>query len=258
MEKANSLKILMENTHPKLENKVQVFSLEKLNQSAFINQHHIILLGIKPVQIITLIKDYPVLREFTGEVISPLAGVKLNDLRVIFPNSKSILKVMPSIVTKETELSTIGLNNPSKETLDPHLLSHQWYSAFGKIHFLKSEGEFNNLTLVFGSNAAYMATLMLPWIKFMSENGFSLEESKTLFLKQALSGLTFLQNKDLTQVITQVQTPGGITAAGINSLLVDGKYDELISNMIKSSSSRATEIGDVVTRDLNSSILRHN
>lgn len=238
-------------------NVLNVFNVRKLEEELFINQHDIILLGIKPLQLSSLLKDYKFLNNFKGEIISPLAGVTLESLRIVFPMAKSILKIMPSIVVKDEKLPTIGLNFPERLDIDLFIKSHSWFSNIGHIKFLNNDDEFNNLTLVFGSNAAYMASLIAPCIQEMVKLGFKESDAKKYFIDLAVSALNFLQDKDLNSVINQVKTPGGITAAGLNSLLVESNYENAILKMLNASSTRAKEIGEQLSHDLNSSSLHH-
>lgn len=213
-------------------------------------KYDVLILGVKPTQLKDVLQTSLGLKDFSGEVISTLAGVTIATLKSSFSKARIYSRLMPSIVMGEMSSTALMLSTQSE-----HSLLTSWYKEpVGDLLTVNSEEELDQLTLFFGSNAAYLAALMQPWIEFLT-NYFPLnDEAKNFTITQWISALTFLKDKNLQEVIAKVKTPGGITAQALLTLDQE-KYSSIISKALLASSLRAKEVGDLVNRDLSSSNL---
>lgn len=218
-----------------------------------------IFLGIKPTQLKDLINQHPNLQTFKGEVISTLAGVTMSTLISVFAKASIYSRLMPSITVAEAQSTALFYSTASTTTSASSMLLTWYQNSLGNLLPVASDEEIDRLTLIFGSNAAYMATLIQPWMDFLAKNlnnelkssDPSLDVQSTM-IDQYIVALNFLKNKNLAEVITQVKTPGGITAQALLTL-DQHKYAEIIKQALDASSNRSQEVGEQVSRDLNSS-----
>lgn len=211
------------------------------------SKYDVVLVGVKPTQLNDLLNNCLQLKHFSGEVISTLAGVTIETLQLAFAKASIHSRLMPSIVMAEFPSTALMFSsNPDKSFLTT------WYKQpVGDLLKVKSDLELDQLTLIFGSNAAYISALIQPWIENLAKF-HSKELATKLTFEQWSAALQFLKGKDLPEVISQVKTPGGITAQALLTL-DDEKYSLTIFKAIGASSNRAGEVGELVNRDLSSS-----
>ncbi len=226
---------------------VTELSLFNLLSKEDLAKYDVLLLGIKPTQLKDVVDGAKNLKHFAGEVVSTLAGVTINTLKTTFPNAKIHSRLMPSIVMAEYPSTALALSTNNQLSI----LSSWYKQPVGDLLQVKNDEELDNLTLIFGSNAAYMSALIQPWIDNLVKTIPSALALK-LTLEQWSSALQFLKGKDLTDVINKVKTPGGITAQALFTL-DEEKYSPIITKAINASSYRANEVGEIVSRDLSSS-----
>lgn len=252
MQKATELKLKLDSIFN--EKSVKVSPTTDLNKQTFLNAHDLIILGIKPLQLTELLLANPALKMFKGEILSTLAGVSLDSLKRSFPNASIINRIMPSIVSSEQRSTAVFFSSSSASLQNS--IGALWYQQFGDLEVVNSDEELDELTLIFGSNAAYMSALILPWIKYL-QKFMPLDRAKKLMISQWQQGLSFLENKDLLEVIDKVKTPKGITAAALQ-LLEQAQYEKIVEEAITLSSDRAKEVGELVSHALKTSSPDHN
>lgn len=207
----------------------------------------VLILGVKPTQLKEVFESATELKHFAGEVISTLAGVTLATLKTSFPLAKVHSRLMPSIVMAEISSTALMLTTDKQSSI----LSTWYQEPVGNLHLVNNDEQIDQLTLIFGSNAAYISALIAPWIENLAKY-VSTEDATKLSIDQWIKALQFLKGKDLLEVISKVKTPGGITAQALVTL-DEQKYSHTITKAISASSERAVAVGELVNRDLSSS-----
>ena len=249
-----------------LANQLTFSSIEVLTSKeleAFEQDHlrafDVIILGIKPMQLKELLLSTPQLRSFEKEIISTLAGVPSKMLQELFPKAKRWTRLMPSIVVESAASTSLYLTHKSADQREASLVPSWYTHEVGSLLEVKTDQLLDELTLIFGSNAAFIAALITPWITYLEnklEGTSTILNSlaKDLMLTQWMAAAHYLSNKELTETIKRVKTPGGITAEALISLDKDG-YFEIIQKSLDASTKRAQEVAKLVSHDLKSSNL---
>ncbi len=229
---------------------VTIGELSQLNLS----KYPTLFLGIKPTQLKDLILQNPTLKTYSGEIVSTLAAIPLQTLKNVFPQAKIYTRIMPSITAEEFPSHALFLSSHSSETV-----LNSWYnSSLGSLIPVADDKQLDHFTVIFGSNAAYVAALLKPWIDFLVKNNlFAPNTSQDMLLQQIITACQYLKNKNFSDVINRVKTPGGITAETLR-LLDEKNYADTIHQALEASSQRSQEISLQVSRDLNSSTLHQS
>jgi pyrroline-5-carboxylate reductase len=172
----------------------------------------LIVLGVKPYQIIET------LTEMKGEigrnavVISMAAGISLETMASALPENPNLVRTMPNtpaLVGKGVTGISAG-PNCSKEAI---LAAGELFASVGAVIEI-AEGLINPLSAISGSGPAWVYYFIEQWEAIALEHGFSQEQAQTMVRGTFDGALDLLVQGDTepSELRRNVTSPGGTTA----------------------------------------------
>ncbi|MCB0349342.1 MAG: pyrroline-5-carboxylate reductase [Bdellovibrionales bacterium] len=217
--------------------------LQVINSSAeLIENCGIIILGVKPQDIVTAVESVRGL--FTNEhiVVSLAAGVSLASLKSLIPGTEQLVRWMPNTPLKIQE-GVVGYSvlNES-ETLAQ--LSEKLLSPLGLVVPVEEGDEMNALTIACASGPAFIYEFIMIWQSWLESSGFPSNISREMALQTFLGTVKLAaDNKslNLTDLQNQVMSKKGTTHAGLMHLR-SLEVENLIAASFNKAVNRAREI----------------
>ena len=187
------------------------------------------------------------LRETCAEksplIISIAAGISVEQLRR-WLGDLPVIRSMPNtpalVRTGATGLFPgPGVSEEQKE------LAQQILGSAGLTFWFDQEAELDKVTAVSGSGPAYFFLLMESMINAATELGLAPDTARQLVLQTALGAaqLAVASDKEPAELRQQVTSPGGTTAAAIETFEAGG-YRELVDKAVRAAHARAGELGE--------------
>ena len=152
--------------------------------------------------------------ELAHVVVSVLAGVTLQQLRDLYPQSK-VFRIMPNLAA-EIGQATIGIVDD--DAGDPELFAELvvLLEESGDV-FAVAESDFGILTGISGVGPAYVALIAQTQVDAAVAEGLDEETAKSLVgsTLKGSSALLVSRSNDSEQICREVATPGGVTEKGL-------------------------------------------
>jgi len=203
------------------------------SDSEVIEQSTIILLTIKPAELLEVLRKNPEAAQ--GKIlVSPAARLRLEKMEAISPGLK-IIRIMPNIGASvaHTPIPYVPGKNISEEEEASFLELFSRVGVAAKVN----EDNMNIITAIAGSSPAYFAYFARAMHDAAKEAGLS-EETANILLAQSLSGTGALLSKSsCEEIMEKVTTKGGVTEEGIKELESAGVY-QAIKHAIKFQSKK--------------------
>lgn len=202
----------------------------------------IIILGVKPQDLVTATQSVRGL--FTKEhiVISLAAGVELASLKDLIPGTEQFIRWMPNTPIKMQE-GVIGFSL-LKESEILSQLSEKLLSPLGLVVEVDEGDEMNALTIACASGPAFVFEFIQVWQSWLESAGFPAGISKAMAL-QTFVGSVLLANDNkslgLADLQNQVMSKKGTTHAGLSHLR-SLEFEDLINASLNKAMNRAREI----------------
>lgn len=204
----------------------------------------VIILAVKPQDLISLVKG---LKGKIGKntlVISILAGVKLNKLKEVLDHNL-LFRAMPNMpaqyglgITAYTPTEDVNVHHIS--TVDNLL------STTGRTFMIDNENLMDGVTAVSGSGPAYFYYVVKIMIETAKNIGFD-ESLATLLVKQTMHGAYHVinnSNTDLDTLIKKVASKGGTTEAAFG-ILKENEFARIFSDAILRAETRSKELSEI-------------
>ncbi len=202
----------------------------------------IIILGVKPQDLVTAVESVRGL--FTSEhiVISLAAGVSLQSLKALIPGTDQLIRWMPNTPLKIQE-GIVGYSLlQESETLSQ--LSEKLLTPLGLVVPVDEGDEMNALTIACASGPAFIYEFIMVWQSWLEASGFPAGISREMALQTFLGSVKLaVDNKSLslTDLQNQVTSKKGTTHAGLNHLR-SLEVENLIAASFNKAVNRAREI----------------
>lgn len=177
-------------------------------------------------------------------IISVAAGYKADNIAAYLGNNTAIVRAMPNTPAL-IGVGATGIYANERVSTQQKQLTNQIFDAIGSTDWVTDESHINIVTAVAGSSPAYVFLLMQSMIEQAVESGLS-EKAAFNLVTQAVSGAAQLAQaipeKSLNTLRTEVTSPGGTTAAAIQSF-TSSNFEEIIKEAVKASIQRGIELG---------------
>lgn len=226
----------------KLQKLQQEFNVHVETNNSVIAQHaNVIILSVKPNVIPTVITELSSLDLSHRLIISVAAGVTIAQLRQTLGAEAALIRAMPNIGA-QYGLSATSLF-ASLVSAQQQQLSEQLFRAVGDVIWLESEAHIDAATALAGSGPAYVFYIM----EAMQQAGQKIELpqhiSDKLILQTFKAAIHLAANRidDLSTLRREVTSPGGTTAAAIESL-ESQQFQQILIDAIEAAYSRAQAI----------------
>ncbi|MDY7221385.1 pyrroline-5-carboxylate reductase [Halalkalibacterium halodurans] len=172
-------------------------------------------------------------------VITVAAGIGPTDLETHLPKGTPTAWIMPNTAASVGESMSIYCFGQHVKERDKQLISFI-LDAIGMSEQL-TESQIHHLTAITGSAPAFLYFLAEALEQSAQSYGVAPEKARELVIGMITGSAKMLEEyKDPTQLREQVTTPGGATAAGLQSLLHDD-FQGALQRAVQATNGRAQE-----------------
>jgi len=201
----------------------------------------IILLAIKPANVIEVLEQIKSVIAKDALVISVAAGVTTQTIESYLPESVSVIRAMPNTPAL-IQLGVTGISVGSRTSAEQLAVAVELFSAVGKTITLP-ENQIDALSTISGSGPAYVFYFIEEFISTAKAMGFSQEDSYLLVTQTFLgaSELITQTQGDPAELRRAVTSPNGTTMKAV-AVLEEGKLHDLFLKATTAALARAKEI----------------
>jgi len=201
----------------------------------------IILLAIKPANVIEVLEQIKSVIAKDALVISVAAGVTTQTIESYLPESVSVIRAMPNTPAL-IQLGVTGISVGSRTSAEQLAVAVELFSAVGKTITLP-ENQIDALSTISGSGPAYVFYFIEEFISTAKAMGFSQEDSYLLVTQTFLgaSELIAQTQGDPAELRRAVTSPNGTTMKAV-AVLEEGKLHDLFLKATTAALARAKEI----------------
>lgn len=205
----------------------------------------VVILGVKPGLILDVLAQIATHLKPGAIVISVAAGIKLESMRTIAPQSVHVIRAMPNtpVLVRHGVTGITGATGTPADALNT---AEQLFSTVGQVIMLPNDAEdlLNSLTAVSGGGPAYVFFLIEKMIAETEKLGFSSEQAKAMVEGTFLGASLLLEKSGLSpeQLRKNVTSPNGTTEQALNQLAA-ADLDETFNNAFLAARNRAIEMG---------------
>jgi len=201
----------------------------------------LVVLGVKPYQIVDVLKEIAEELPKNSVVISMAGGIELETMAAALPEHKNLIRSMPNTPAMVGQAVT-GLaphSLASAEALD----AADWlFSSVGEVVRVE-EGQINALSAISGSGPAWIYFIIEKWEQVAVAKGFTQEQAETLVRSTLFGSAALLADsgEEPSVLRLNVTSPGGTTER-IIATLEEANLEELFAKAIDAAVNRANEI----------------
>jgi pyrroline-5-carboxylate reductase len=202
---------------------------------------HIVLLAIKPANVIQVLEQIKSVIAKDALVISVAAGVTTATIESYLPDSVAVIRAMPNTPAL-IQLGVTGISVGSRSSAEQLDIAVELFAAVGKTVVL-DEDQIDALSTISGSGPAYVFYFMEEFISTAKAMGFSQEDAYLLVTQTFLgaSELITQTQGDPAELRRAVTSPNGTTMKAV-AVLEEGKLHELFLKATTAALARAKEI----------------
>lgn len=194
----------------------------------------ILIIGIKPQIFYDVAQDIASLAGPDTLVISIMAGIALEDLRLVLPDAGAIVRAMPNLPVADGQgvVAIVGDVNDKRVNMVMAPLGH--------IHSMDGENGFNLITALTGCGPAFVYRFVAGMAGAAVRLGLNEKEADTLAraMIAGASATLATSNLSLNEMADAVASPGGMTQAGLDILDSDGRLTALLAETLRASRDR--------------------
>lgn len=182
-------------------------------------------------------------------IISIAAGPRIEDIDHWLGGGNAVVRVMPNqpALLRKGISGLFANDKTSALQLDT---ARSIMSAVGPVVTVPREEDIDAVTAVSGSGPAYFYLLIDMIANTARDLGLEADTARQLAVETALGATTLAQasDDDMATLIARVRSPGGTTAAALDSLEANGIRD-IVSTALTAARDRATELADMAHKD---------
>jgi len=206
----------------------------------------IILLAIKPQQLLEIVNDLKKIYRKKITFVSILAGISTKWYKEKISKDIKIVRAMPNLAASVLKGVT-GVyysNNILEKEIQVIKLIIQ---SIGKIVLLKKEDLIDVVTSISGSGPAYFFYLTEVLSKIGQKFGLNENDTKTLAFQTFVGSAKLLEEtkQNASQLRKDVTSPGGTTEAALSILMQENEgLNKIMDEAIKAAMLRAKELNN--------------
>ena len=177
-------------------------------------------------------------------LISVAAGLSLSWFAKRCGTHQSIIRTMPNTPASVGSAATAMIANQCT-TEEQKQWAEYIFSTIGLISWINNEADMDSITALSGSGPAYVFLFVEAMVNAGVALGLDPSLAKKFAVQTGIGALKLAQISDLslTELRTQVTSPGGTTAAALGVL--HPKLDELILSAMNAAKQRSFELGQL-------------
>ncbi len=206
-----------------------------------IAQPQVLVIGVKPQQFPAVADQIAALAGPGTLVISIMAGIMLEDLKLAIPDAGSIVRVMPNLPVAEGRGVVISVG-------EAHQAATKQLAALlaplGHIHVMEDEAGFNLVTALTGCGPAFVYRFVSALAGAAVRLGLNEHDADTLARATVAGAAASMANSEQSPMAmaAAVASPGGMTQAGLDVLDSDGRLATLLAETLRAARDRGREL----------------
>lgn len=209
---------------------------------AFNLKRGIVVLAVKPqtfAKIADDVKKY--LTGGTTVIVSIMAGITLEELEKI---SSRTVRLMPNTPAMVGEGMTVACNPRLERSV--RLTITRLFESTGRVIWVEDEALMHAATAISGSGPAYVFAFMEALEQAARHVGMPQDMARQIVIQTVLgAGMLAKQSDDNPALLRRnVTSPKGTTEAGLNVLLKDGQFMQLIDGTVQAAYNRSKELSE--------------
>ncbi len=204
-----------------------------------------VVLAVKPLVLLQVCRGLATtVQQSKPVIISIAAGVRCRDIESWLGGNLAVVRVMPNqpaLIRKG--VSALYANEQTSAA--QRALATEIIAAVGKVVQVATEADIDTVTAISGSGPAYFFLLIDMLIDAGTRLGLDAATAQTLAIETA-KGASILaggENEPMKALIDRVRSPGGTTAAALDSLEADGVRD-IFASAIAAAKQRGAALAD--------------
>jgi pyrroline-5-carboxylate reductase len=232
-----------DNDPVKLKSKSETYGIKTCESNKdLVQSSSIIVLSVKPQVIREVLSGISTSLSPGDLIISIAAGIPVSLIQNLIGNDKPIIRVMPNtpaLIQRGVSALAAG-GTATTEHLNK---ARDIFNAVGKT-VVVDEGMMDAVTALSGSGPGFVFRIMECFVEAGVRQGFDKETALSLVTQTFLgtSHLAYESGQSLSKLREMVTSPGGTTAAGLESFESNG-LQEVITSAVKAARDRSVELG---------------
>lgn len=150
-------------------------------------------------------------------IVSIAAGTRGDDIDTWLGGGLSVVRIMPNQPAL-LRLGVSGLYANQRTSGDERRRAAEIMGAVGSVVFVGSEANIDVVTAVSGSGPAYFFLLIDVLTETAVKLGLSKDTARVLAIETAKGAAALAESETIDTLIARVRSPGGTTAAALDSL----------------------------------------
>lgn len=223
-------------------------ALVTADNAAVASSSSCLVLAVKPQVLPAVCSDLAATVQDTKPlVVSIAAGVRSDDIDAWLGGDLAVVRVMPN----QPALLGKGVSGifANARTSEAQLQqAEQIMAAVGSVVRVSSEADIDAVTAVSGSGPAYFFLLIDMLQSTAQELGLDAQAARTLAIETASGAAALAASSDtaMDELIARVRSPGGTTAAALDSLEASGVRN-IFQRAITAARDRAVDLADAAS-----------
>lgn len=204
----------------------------------------IVLLAVKPNQILEILSEISSNLKSGSMVISVAAGITTNSMEQLVDNSVAIVRAMPN-TPSVLGLGVTGISRGSQVSDQQLSQASKLFETVGKV-LVVPEDKIDALSTISGSGPAYVFYFAEKLIAAAKTLGFSQQEAELMVKETFLGSATLLANSNLSpqELRSQVSSPNGTTMQA-TEVFDKANLEKIFSEATQAALDRAIELGRI-------------
>jgi len=217
---------------------------EKSANALAVEGADIVLLAVKPNQILEILSEISSNLKSGSTVISVAAGITTNSMEQLVDNSVAIVRAMPN-TPSVLGLGVTGISRGSQVSDQQLSQASKLFETVGKV-LVVPEDKIDALSTISGSGPAYVFYFAEKLIAAAKTLGFSQQEAELMVKETFLGSATLLANSNLSpqELRSQVSSPNGTTMQA-TEVFDKANLEKIFSEATQAALDRAIELGRI-------------
>ena len=204
-----------------------------------------VLLSVKPQILAAVCRELrQTVQDTRPLVVSIAAGTRGADIDTWLGGGLSVVRIMPNQPAL-LRLGVSGLFANKHTSSAERQTAAEIIGAVGSVVWVDSEADIDAVTAVSGSGPAYFFLLIDALMKTAVDLGIAEDVARTLAIETAngAAALAAAESESMDSLIARVRSPGGTTAAALDSL-ENANVRDIFSTAITAARDRAQVLAD--------------
>jgi pyrroline-5-carboxylate reductase len=214
------------------------------NNEELVENSEIIFLATKPQDLYEALEPLNSVFDSTQILVSLAAGVRINALKRIVPQCKSIVRVMPNTPVQIGRAVVGYCMAPGIEYLEFKIT--ELLEPLGYLVKVTEGDMLEGLTVACASGPGFIFELMEYWMEWLEEHGFEPKDARKMTVETFLGAALLAENSpdiQIDELQRKVVSKKGVTEAGLNSMR-ELELERGLRISFEKAAMRERELGD--------------